>query len=746
MKQTRHDRIVLSHENAASSLVTWWKACFLAPPWLYPLLPAIGGCLHLCDLDALGFASLLIFCLGYLGLDLKNKNIVITREYIRRGLTELSLARISKVVVSNNMLGHPTILRIENNTGTVMKLHLLRMSGDDIQTLINVVQRMSPSCRIDSRVDFFIRYKRAKKLATIYDTSTTTYVKYHVDRSWEGIPQNIATMFKGWSKLFGPIGILPIFLPLSIFLLCLCWNTAFAQWSSYDQHQNIYNFLIYVVTTWSTFQASACDKGLSLLAEAIHNPFLLLLSMSIVTVTAASYFRAAFGANRITMDATELSLDSWQYLSSFNLASLRWSSLTKIALTNTANHQRLVLTSDKGKSIELDVKGIDEVDRARFLNTLKRHATHCEIPAAIEELLDPPTTRSYTQLWLQSITQAPKDTVLKPIEAGSLLEGGRYEVIRKLGAGGQGAAYLCHDLGDKNKKPAPTVAVKEMLIPPYLSTVIKKGLIESFVAEATMLKSIDSPNVVGLLDYFVEERGAYLVLEHIEGSTLRDLVLETGALDAKLIASLLPQLLDILKLLHRNGIVHRDFTPDNLILRPDGLLKLIDFNVAQDESEGTTATIVGKHAYVPPEQFRGKPTTQSDLYALGATMFFLLTGDDPEPISQSSLPEHLKTANADINALIQMCTATEVEERVASVDALIEKFASSKAASSATEISGEPDTNSNLETSSASETSSGPETNITPESGSVSESNVESDSGFVIALTKLPEKKYARKA
>ena len=133
-------------------------------------------------------------------------------------------------------------------------------------------------------------------------------------------------------------------------------------------------------------------------------------------------------------------------------------------------------------------------------------------------------------------------------------------------------------------------------------------------------------------------------------------------------------MLNILKTLHSAGIVHRDFTPDNLILRPDGMLKLIDFNVAQDESEGTTATIVGKHAYVPPEQFRGKPTTQSDLYALGATLFYLHTAEEPEPITQSTLPEHLKFDNESLSRFIEACTAIETDERVKSVDELIENF------------------------------------------------------------------------
>ncbi len=260
-----------------------------------------------------------------------------------------------------------------------------------------------------------------------------------------------------------------------------------------------------------------------------------------------------------------------------------------------------------------------------------------------------------------------------------------------------------------------------------------------------MLKSIDSPNVVSLLDYFVEERGAYLVLEHIEGSTLRALVSETGALDSNLISKLLPQMLGILKLLHTNGIVHRDFTPDNLILRPDGLLKLIDFNVAQDESAGTTATIVGKHAYVPPEQFRGKPTTQSDLYALGATMFFLLTGLDPEPISQSSLPEHLKNTNAEIDKLIQICTAIEVAERVTSVDELIAKSAP-KTACDAPDATAFEAATPGATAHEAIRTEATTSAEAACEATKPVEEETETISGEVITLAPPLEKHYARKA
>jgi serine/threonine-protein kinase len=109
--------------------------------------------------------------------------------------------------------------------------------------------------------------------------------------------------------------------------------------------------------------------------------------------------------------------------------------------------------------------------------------------------------------------------------------------------------------------------------------------------------------------------------------------------------------------------VHRDFTPDNLILNSRGKLKLIDFNVAQQLQAGSSGTIVGKHAYLPPEQFRGKANTQSDLYAFGATLFYLLIGTDPEPISQSSPLARNAEVSEEIDRIIKQATALQENNR-----------------------------------------------------------------------------------
>src|SRR6185295_5237035 len=148
-------------------------------------------------------------------------------------------------------------------------------------------------------------------------------------------------------------------------------------------------------------------------------------------------------------------------------------------------------------------------------------------------------------------------------------------------------------------------------------------------------KKLQHSNIGQYYDIFVEYHRCYLVLEHINGKSLRAIVEESGPLGESQVVNLAKQMGEILQHLHGQSppVVHRDFTPENLILDQDGTLKLIDFNVAQELEESATRTIVGKHSYLPPEQFRGKACPQSDIYALGATLYFLLTGEEPEPIT-----------------------------------------------------------------------------------------------------------------
>lgn len=114
-------------------------------------------------------------------------------------------------------------------------------------------------------------------------------------------------------------------------------------------------------------------------------------------------------------------------------------------------------------------------------------------------------------------------------------------------------------------------------------------------------------------------------------------------------------------------MVHRDFTPENLILGKDGTLKLIDFNVAQQTDSTVTGTAVGKPVYLPLEQFRGQASPQSYIYAMGACLAYLLTAQEPVPISTSRCST-LIVVDAELDDLIAEATAPDAALRIKDIE------------------------------------------------------------------------------
>ena len=295
------------------------------------------------------------------------------------------------------------------------------------------------------------------------------------------------------------------------------------------------------------------------------------------------------------------------------------------------------------------------------MKAVQRLAPHCTIDSELSEALLPKQERSYTQLWLQSLTSTPQRNTLQALEPGQLLQDGRYRVERRLGIGGQATAYLCRDEGSKQ-----SVVLKETIIPVFADRSVKEQAILRFEAEGKLLQSLTHDHIVKLNDFFYEDHRCFLVLEHIDGQNLRQLVGAKGPLPEQQVRELAREMCKILIYLHQQNVVHRDFTPDNLILSNAGSITLIDFNIAQQAQGHTTGTIAGKHAYLPPEQFRGKANAQSDIYAFGATLYYLLVGTDRAD-HQSSPRQQGYAISEELDALIKRCTAIDCTHRESDV-------------------------------------------------------------------------------
>jgi hypothetical protein len=211
--------------------------------------------------------------------------------------------------------------------------------------------------------------------------------------------------------------------------------------------------------------------------------------------------------------------------------------------------------------------------------------------------------------------------------AGKLL-GGRYHLDRPLGRGAFGHTFLAHD-----QTSGKEVAVK--LLDPRGAADWKA--FDLFEREAAVLRSLRHQAIPQVFELLREEEGGrsahFLVMEYVQGVSLGRLIEEGGTLDAQEVQHLFLEMLSVLEYLHGRAppVLHRDIKPANIIVRPDGRPALVDFGSVRSvlAPDDGGSTVVGTYGYMPFEQYMGQASPSSDLYALGATFLYLLTGRPP---------------------------------------------------------------------------------------------------------------------
>ncbi|HEV7472965.1 MAG TPA: protein kinase [Pyrinomonadaceae bacterium] len=221
---------------------------------------------------------------------------------------------------------------------------------------------------------------------------------------------------------------------------------------------------------------------------------------------------------------------------------------------------------------------------------------------------------------------------IKQLDPGNVLNH-RYEIVRRIGGGGMGAVYLAKD---RNLGDAPR-AVKEM-VEAHLDPTQHEKAIGDFKRESLLLTSLEHPSIPTIYDYFYDEPLSrfYLVMKFISGGDLASRLRTApgGRIDERTVCDWGMQAADVLEYLHSRPkpIIYRDLKPANLMIDGNsGRVMLIDFGIARwvkQEEKGVTA--VGTMGYAPPELFGGRVEPRSDVYSLGATLFHLLTGSDPQ--------------------------------------------------------------------------------------------------------------------
>jgi eukaryotic-like serine/threonine-protein kinase len=200
---------------------------------------------------------------------------------------------------------------------------------------------------------------------------------------------------------------------------------------------------------------------------------------------------------------------------------------------------------------------------------------------------------------------------------------GRYRIVRKLGAGGMADVYLAED-----QELGRPVAIK-ILNDRHAAD---DQFIERFRREAKNAAGLSHPNIVSIYDRGTAEGTYYIAMEFLDGRSLKEMIVGRGPAPVKTAIDYARQILAAIGFAHRNGIVHRDIKPHNVLVSPEGRLKVTDFGIARSGASQMTevGSIIGTAQYLSPEQARGSPVDQtSDLYSVGVVLYEMLTGQVP---------------------------------------------------------------------------------------------------------------------
>ncbi|MEM9927943.1 MAG: protein kinase [Cyanobacteria bacterium P01_D01_bin.50] len=265
-----------------------------------------------------------------------------------------------------------------------------------------------------------------------------------------------------------------------------------------------------------------------------------------------------------------------------------------------------------------------------------------------------------------------------------MLLNNRYRIVRTLGSGGFGQTFLAED----TQIPSCRLCVIKQLRPIQDNPQVYQLVQERFGREAAILEELGggSSQIPRLYAYFSDDGQFYLVQEYIKGKTLTQILQEQGLMNEISVKGILISILPVLDYVHSKGIVHRDIKPENILIDTDGKPVLIDFGAVKEtlgtmftpSGNATKSIVIGTPGFMPTEQSVGRPMFASDIYSLGLTAIYLLTGQMPQELATDPATgkilwrQHAPDVKNDFADILDKAIGFDARERFASASIMLE--------------------------------------------------------------------------
>jgi hypothetical protein len=418
--------------------------------------------------------------------------------------------------------------------------------------------------------------------------------------------------------------------------------------------------------------ASIADANTGMIYGASANPSLRLFCAAIVALygtvplaVTGAVFLPYFRRREIILDADGVFFPDGPYRLSCGFRNMRlWSDLASVDVQVPSKAKdplagKLVIKCHSGGKIALSLRQLEPFHLEKFLSAVDENALECRVSDELINLrsrlrAQAASSRTDAELGRLSPRQF-QSTIFVPHEPGSWLPDGETRVVRLLASRPLSCVYSVR--GETGRL---AIAKQFFLADDSPET---RALRKCFQREYDLLSRLDHPSISKVLGVFHKEQSTYLLIEHAAGCDLRTLVTSQGARSEEKVIDWALQICEIMTYLHFQDppILHRDLTPDNLVLAEDGRIRIIDFGAAHQFLEGITGTVIGKQCYVAPEQLQGHAGAASDVYSFGCTLHFLLTGKEPLALTQCN-PSAQAFVSTELSDMVRACT--EFDERL----------------------------------------------------------------------------------